>query len=140
LIGRIISSQKPIVAELSRNHYYNEGKPGLSSVGSVSPFGTSPKPSLCYHSFDLEGIAVDDYGYVVTITAENGDIHKMRNRKNWSFGGIDFGKSMWKAGRSAFHRRENSTEEKIGIEIGITQSLEMRESFYDDRYNKSSWR
>jgi hypothetical protein len=93
-----------------------------------------------YHSFDLEGIAVDGYGYVVTITAENGKRHKTKSRNNCLFGRNATEESMWSVGRAAFRPREASMIDKPAIEIVTTRSLEMRESFYEERDRKWSQR
>lgn len=83
-----------------------------------------------YHSFDLEGIAVDGYGYVVTITAGNGDTRKTRSRKYWPFGRRDTeGRRTWVIGRSAHIRCGSSFDEKRSMEIVRSKSLEMTETF-----------
>jgi hypothetical protein len=137
MIGRLFSSQRPIVSELTRNPFSKEREPTISSDSTISPFGTRAE-TMCYHTFDLEGIAVDSYGYVVTITAENGERQRTKSRKYWSFSRKDIEKSMRSASRSAFRQRGASMNEKPVIEIVTTRSLEMRESFYEDRDNRMS--
>jgi hypothetical protein len=105
------------------------------SASTVSPFATYAD-SVYHRSFDLEGIAVDGYGYVVTITAGDGEAQKGKSRRYWPFGRKDVEKNMWSTSIPAFGQRRGPRNEKRAIEIVTTRSLEMRESFYEKRDKK----
>jgi hypothetical protein len=95
---------------------------------------------LLYRPVDLEGIAVDGYGYTVTITAENPKLRKRKSRRYFSFGGNeseqDFGITsprrslarMWSVRRTGTPQPNMSLDEQP-IEIITRRSLELRESF-----------
>jgi hypothetical protein len=136
LVGRVFSGERPVAKELARSFLSKGRHPTVSSVSTYSPYATSTDTKF-HHSFDLEGIAVDGYGYVVTITAGNGEMQRQKSKRYWPFGRSDIEDSVLSGGRWPFHRRGNSIDEKMAMEIVTTRSLELHESIYEARDYKS---
>jgi hypothetical protein len=137
LVKRHLSSEKSVVGHVTRKVLKKEKKATTSTSSTASRFASYPD-SLYYRSFDLEGIAVDGYGYVVTITAGDGGAQRRKSHKFWPFARKDVEEGSWSVDRPSFDHLGGSTSEKPAIEIVTTRSMEMRESFYAGRDSKMS--
>lgn len=81
-------------------------------------------------TIDVEGIALDGFGYNVTITAGDSKIKQRRPRKSWWKGGDDLEVGQVSVSRSGLVDQGL----KMGtIEIVERKSLELKESFEASR-------
>jgi hypothetical protein len=139
LIRQIFSSRSPAVCSLTVNSHGKESNPASSYDGTRAS-GEYRLPALprFYHEFDIEGIAVDNYSYVVTIRADHPETNSRRIRNYWPFGGTRDMKLNLSAPRRSLSRMSNSMirqqetlpVEQPVMEIVARRSWEMRESFH----------
>jgi hypothetical protein len=153
-IGRVVSSGRPIVRELPRKSFGQDSERTLSSERSRTfndnksfPYATITERTS-YHAFDLEGIAVDGYGYVVTITAEHSKQYQGQSNSKlgtwWTGHGTKLGLasprrlfSRMRSGDGSVYRRgEGIPLENAAIGITTRRSLEIRQSYNRNAYMK----
>jgi hypothetical protein len=120
------------------NSYGKESNPASPSDGTrASGEYTLPSLPRFYHEFDIEGIAVDNYSYVVTIRADHPEMDGRKIRNYWPFGGTRDMKllpapcrSLSRLSNSMFSGKEALPVEQPAMEIVTRRSWEMRESFH----------
>lgn len=103
----------------------NSGNSGPSLEPKLSHYASQAE-MLLSRTIDVEGIALDGFGYTVTVTAGGSKIKQRRLSKSWRKGSADVEDGQVSVSRSGFVEQGL----KIGT-VGIVErvSLELRESF-----------